>query len=110
MTGFLQVQHSRNPNAAAPVQALVRDVLRATQVQMHVYEPHELLDLAEAAGQLARPSQLWMQVGGFHGILREVLVVHELQGCSILFLPNNTLVPHSLRCSLPVWHSWLFIL
>jgi hypothetical protein len=46
------------------VQALVRDVLRAVQVQMHLYEPHELLDLAEAAVQLARPSQLWMQVGG----------------------------------------------
>jgi hypothetical protein len=44
------------------LQALVRDVLRAVQVQMHLYEPHELLDLAEAAVQLARPSQLWMQV------------------------------------------------
>jgi hypothetical protein len=33
------------------------------QLHVHLYEPHELLDLAEAAVQLARPSQLWMQVG-----------------------------------------------
>jgi hypothetical protein len=49
------------------LQALVRDVLRAVQVQVHLYEPHELLDLAEAAVQLARPSQLWMQVGNVNG-------------------------------------------
>ncbi|KAF6266072.1 hypothetical protein COO60DRAFT_641802 [Scenedesmus sp. NREL 46B-D3] len=43
------------------LRALVRDVLRAVQVQMHLYEPLALLDLAEAAAQLARPSQLWME-------------------------------------------------
>lgn len=43
------------------LQALIRDVLRAVQVQMQQYSPQELLDLLEAALQLSTPSSLWFQ-------------------------------------------------
>lgn len=43
------------------LQSLIRDLLRAIQVQLHLFTPQELLDILEAALLLSQPSNLWLQ-------------------------------------------------